>query len=71
MGLQALPPTITVEKAGELLGISRASAYRAASKGELPTFRLGRRVLVPTARLLDLLGLTAEDMHSLGLTGRS
>ncbi len=56
MGLDQLPPTITVEEAGEILGISRRSAYRAASRGELPTVRLGRRLLVPTPKLLALLG---------------
>lgn len=28
--------------------------------GGLPTVRIGRRLLVPTARLLDLLGLPVE-----------
>ena len=56
-----LPPTVTVERAGELLGVSRATAYRAASSGDLPTFRLGRRLFVPTARLLDLLGVSSEQ----------
>jgi excisionase family DNA binding protein len=58
MRLKDLPPTLTVAKAGEMLGIPRATAYRAAAAGQLPTFRIGRRLLVPTARLLDLLGLT-------------
>jgi excisionase family DNA binding protein len=62
MTLKDLPPTISVEQAAELLGISRRSAYRAASHGEIPTLRLGRRVLVPTPRLLDLLG--AGDLGS-------
>lgn len=53
-----LPPTITVEHAGRLLGISRRSAYRAAHRGQIPTLRLGRRLLVPTGRLLALLGYT-------------
>ena len=52
-----LPPTISVEQAGELLGVSRRSAYRAAARGQIPTVRIGRRLLVPTQRLLDLLGL--------------
>lgn len=63
MTLKDLPPTITVEQAGEVLGISRCSAYRAATTGELPTIKLGRRLLVPTARLLDLLGLPADQMN--------
>jgi excisionase family DNA binding protein len=62
MTLKDLPPTITVEQAGEVLGISRRSAYRAATTGELPTIKLGRRLLVPTARLFDLLGLPTEQM---------
>ena len=60
MRLKDLPPTLSVEQAGAMLGIPRATAYRAAASGQLPTFRIGRRLLVPTARLLDLLGLAAE-----------
>jgi excisionase family DNA binding protein len=62
MTLQELPPTITVEQAGKVLGMSRRTAYRAASTGQLPTFKVGRRLLVPTARLLDLLGLPNESL---------
>lgn len=57
MDLDVLPPTITVEEAGGLLGLSRSAAYRAADKGELPTIRFGRRLFVPTPRLLALLGV--------------
>ncbi|MDP8928036.1 MAG: helix-turn-helix domain-containing protein [Actinomycetota bacterium] len=57
MGLDQLPATLSVEEAGELLGISRRSAYRAAARGELPTVRLGRRLVVPTPKLLAMLGL--------------
>ena len=59
--LSELPPTISVPQAGELLGISRWAAYQAASVGELPTLHFGRRLLVPTARLLQLLGLPPEE----------
>ena len=51
------PPTMTVEEAAELLGLSRSSGYRAAAVGELPTIRIGRRLLVPTPKLFALLGL--------------
>ncbi len=57
MDFQSLPLTLTVEEAGELLGISRQSAYRAASAGQLPVIRIGRRLIVPTAELLGLLGV--------------
>ena len=54
--LSNLPPTIKVEQAAMLLGISRSAAYRAAKAGQLQTFRMGRRLLVPTAPLLRMLG---------------
>ncbi len=60
VSLAALPPTLTIPEAARLLGISRSAGYRAAAKGEIPTIRIGRRLLVPTARLLELLGWSTE-----------
>lgn len=48
-------PTVTVPEAGHLLGLAKASAYEAAHSGQLPTIRIGRRLLVPTAALRRLL----------------
>ena len=48
-------PVITVEEAGRLLGLGRSAAYEAARRTEIPTLRFGRRLLVPTAKLLALL----------------
>jgi excisionase family DNA binding protein len=48
--------TWTVTEAAMLLGISRASAYEAAHRGELPVRVIGRRMLVPRVALLRLLG---------------
>jgi excisionase family DNA binding protein len=48
--------TMTVPEAGAALGISRNSAYAAALRGEIPTIRIGKKLLVPVAafdRLLD------------------
>lgn len=53
-------PTISVEDAGKLLGMSRPSAYAAARRGEIPVLRFGRRVVVPTAKVLSMLGLGGE-----------
>lgn len=63
-----LPPTLTVEEAGQLLGISRRSAYRAVERGEIPSLRLGRLLRVPTVKLLDLIGFGA-DAATAGPTG--
>jgi excisionase family DNA binding protein len=54
----ALPPVLTVTEAATLLRISRNSAYEAARRGEIPTIRLGRRLLVPRAALERLLEQT-------------
>lgn len=51
--------TITVEEAASLLGIGRSAAYEAARRGQLPTRRLGRRLLVPVPALLEWLGASA------------
>lgn len=61
MKLEELPPTISVQQAGQLLGIGRNAAYQAAAKGELPILRIGHRLRVPTARLLELLGVGDHD----------
>ncbi len=50
-----LPLLIPVPQAAELLGISRAAAYRFASSGDLPTKRLGRRIYVVAARLREFI----------------
>ena len=49
-----LPLLLAVPRAARLLGISRSAAYRLAETGELPVRRLGGRIYVVTAGLLDL-----------------
>lgn len=53
----ALSPTITVEEAARWMGVSRAAAYQGVRNGSIPSLRVGRRVVVPTATLLKMLGL--------------
>jgi excisionase family DNA binding protein len=45
----------TVEEAAQLLGISRSFAYEAVQRGDIPSMRIGRRILVPKAALARLL----------------
>jgi excisionase family DNA binding protein len=56
-----LPGLLKVEHASALMGISRSAAYRAVAAGDLPSVRFGCRLYVPTARLLELLGLVLEE----------
>ena len=50
--------TITVSEAADILGIGRSAAYEAVARGEIPAIRVGRRLLVPLARLYALLGIS-------------
>ena len=49
---------VSMAEAGQLLGVSRAFAYELAARGELPTIRLGRRVVVPKVALLAMVGIS-------------
>jgi hypothetical protein len=47
---------MSVPAAGRLLGLrSKNTAYAAAHRGEIPTLRIGRRLVVPVAALERLL----------------
>ena len=48
--------TLTIEQTAVLLGLGRTAAYEAARRGEFPTRRLGRRMIVPVPALLEWLG---------------
>ena len=47
--------TLTVTEAANLLGISRNLCYEAVSKDEIPSLRLGNRLLVPRVALEQLM----------------
>lgn len=49
--------TCSIETAARCLRIGRSTAYAAARDGSLPTVRLSKRLLVPTAKLRAMLGL--------------
>lgn len=50
-------PTMSVEAAGVAIGLGRSAAYEAVRRGEIPSIKIGRRVVVPTASLRRLLQL--------------
>ena len=49
--------TLTVEEAAAALGISRAFAYEAVARGEIPCIRIGGRILVPRIALERMLNV--------------
>lgn len=46
----------TVDEAAFLLSISRGLAYELVARGELPSIRLGRRIVIPRVVLEELTG---------------
>ena len=54
-----LPASLSLIEAAALLGIGRTHAYNLEAAGQfpVPVLHLGRVIRVPTAPLLDLLGL--------------
>jgi excisionase family DNA binding protein len=63
------PSTLTIEECAGILRLSRGSTYEAARRGEIPVIRIGRRLLVPRARLMALLGEDASSTQSTELEG--
>ena len=50
------PKTQTIDEAASELGIGRNQAYAAAKRGEIPTIKIGKRILVlrePFQRMLE------------------
>lgn len=54
-------PTITVGRGAAILGISRRAGYGAVERGEIPSIRVGGRVVIPTARFLAQYGLDEQS----------
>ncbi len=52
---------ISVEEARRLLGLSRGLMYDAVNSGQVPSIRIGRRILIPRALLGKMLDRT--DQH--------
>ena len=55
MGNEITRRTCTIPEAAKALGIGRNVGYEAARRGEIPTIRIGKRLLVPLAALEKML----------------
>ncbi len=53
-------PTISVDRASRVLGLSDRATYAACERGDIPSIRVGRSVRIPTAQFLRKFGLTDE-----------
>ncbi len=52
---------ISVAEVAELLGIGRSAAYEACRRGDIPTRRLGRRLLIPVPAFIEWLGAASAE----------
>lgn len=55
--------TTSVVRAGEALGLSRATAYRMAHNGTIPTLQIGRSLRVPVDALIRTLTVEHLDLQ--------
>ena len=53
--------TVSVSEAAQLLGIGRGTAYECVRTGQIPSIKLGRRIVIPTRALEALLDQAAGD----------
>ena len=43
--------TVTVDETARILGIGRNAAYNGVKSGDIPSIKVGKRILVPVAAL--------------------
>ncbi len=57
--IDALPAVVDVSTAARVMGLSRNAAYELVRTNSWPTpvFRLGKLIRIPTAPMLELLGI--------------
>jgi hypothetical protein len=58
--------TLSVPQAGKLyFGTGKTTSYAAAKRGQIPTIRIGRRLLVPVAAMERLMLEAGKDATAL------
>ena len=53
-------PTMTVDEGAGYYGLSRGAMFAAVKRGAIPSFRVGRRILLPTAAVRRQLQIDAD-----------
>lgn len=53
--------TLSIDEVAEILGISRGLVYGLVARGELPSIRFGRRILVPKKAVDELVNAYAGE----------
>jgi hypothetical protein len=51
---------VSVSTASKALGTGEYATYTGIKSGDIPSIKVGRRIMVPTAALMKMLGLDSE-----------
>jgi excisionase family DNA binding protein len=57
----------SLPEAAKILGIGKTLAYEAAARGEIPTIKIGSRLIVPRAALDDVLSRWSQPHNTQGV----
>jgi excisionase family DNA binding protein len=52
---------LTVPETAVLLGVDRASVYDGVISGQIPSVRIGQKIVIPKAALVKLLSISLKD----------
>jgi len=53
--------TLTVSEVAHLLGLSWGATYEAVRTGQIPSIRIGRRIIIPRVALAKMLEEAGKD----------
>ena len=53
--------TGTVDEAAAAAGVSRNTAYEGVKRGDIPSIRIGKRILIPWGPFMRMLGAGDEE----------
>lgn len=54
-------PTLKVARVQEIYGLSETAVYEAIRRGDIPSIRIGRRIVCPTAAIRRHLGIDGPE----------
>lgn len=57
-------PILSIRRAAEVMGEGQKAVRKAAAAGQIPSLRIGRYVRIPTAPLLQLMGVSSGEMQA-------
>lgn len=56
--LSSADAVMSVEEFRAIFGLSKQATYDAIRRGEIPSLKFGKRILIPTAKIREMLGET-------------